>query len=679
MSDTVMIKPVSRVPLKPICIAIALLVLLLFPVFAGERGQYYTVLLMTVFIFATLGHAWNLLAGFCGLLSFGTQAYVGLSGFTVAILSYYFGVPVFWSLPIAALVAAAFSFLLAAPLSELNATRNTWIGVAVAVVLWAVYEIVIAYNPQADVFGGAYIRRVIILLMIFLGALPLLKLKGAYFAIATWIIASALASVFNEWRVVGAGGGMNIASDSSISARYFAAFVILVLSSATVWWLLNSRYGKALTAVRDDEEAATAVGIDIRRVKTLVFLISAPMSALAAGVYYIDAVTITPPDAFHIRWSAYVVFIVVAGGMGTLWGPIIGALLFVFVQRFLVGIWGGGDLTLGIAAVLLILFLPRGVMGLVDDLRRNGRLPIPKAADFTTVRTFLEAPALGKSAEATPSYPSRPGVVSAFLVPSSPLPYLMPANPAWQALIRGFADARVALEASRPDTILMYSSSWMAVLDQPFQMRERLVGVHIDENWHEYGELSYDLRIDREATRAIIQSSRDIGLNSKPVDFERFPIDSGTISANGFLNPQGTTPLILAGANIYHDYETTERLARKAIEVATRLGRRVAVLGVGGLSGSLFRDEIVMQHDRLKSTADDEWNRSILDLMVRGDASALRNTIPKFSDAARVENRFKHFAWVSGAIGDRWAGARVLGYGPIYGTGAAVIEFHVRD
>lgn len=675
MSDVATTKPIGRYPTQLIGLAVALVVLAIFPFVAGETGRYYTVLLMTVFIFATLGHAWNLLAGFCGLLSFGTQAYVGLSGFTVAILNYYFGVPVFWSLPVAALVAAAFSLLLAAPLSELNGQRNTWIGVAIAVVLWIAYEIVIAYNPQADLFGGSYVRRVIILLLIFLGALPLLKLKGAYFAIATWIIASALASIFNEWRVVGAGGGMNIASDTSIAQRYFAALIILVGSTAVVWWLLNSRYGKALTAVRDDEEAATAVGIDIRRVKTLVFIVSAPMAALAAGVYYIDAVTITPPDAFHIRWSAYVVFIVVAGGMGTLWGPIVGAVLFVIVQRLLVGVWGGGDLTLGIAAVLLILFLPRGVVGLVDDLRRSGRLSMPKITSPVATRNRLVAPALARSGKV----PAGPGVVSAFLVPSNPLPYLVPSNPAWESLVKGYEDARIALEASRPDTILMYSSSWMAVLDQPFQMRERLAGTHIDENWHEHGELHYDFGIDREATRAIIQSCGDIGLHAKPVDYDRFPIDSGTIAANGFLNPQGRTPLILAGANIYHDYDSTEKLARKAVDVATALGRRVAVVGVGGLSGSIFREEIAVRQDRIKTATDDEWNQKILDMMVRGDRPGLQTAIPKFNDAARAENRFKHFAWLAGALGDRWSGAQVLAYGPTYGAGAAVVQFHLKD
>ena len=111
------------------------------------------------------------------------------------------------------------------------------------------------------------------------------------------------------------------------------------------------------------------VGVDVRCAKTLVFLISAPMVGLAGGLFYIDNVTITPPDAFHIRWSAFIVFVVVAGGMGSLAGPIVGAVIYVIVDRLVAGYLGTGELALGVFAVLIILLLPRGVMGVVTDLR----------------------------------------------------------------------------------------------------------------------------------------------------------------------------------------------------------------------------------------------------------------------------------------------------------------------
>jgi len=373
-----------------ILLVILLLTLIAFPWIAGEGERFYTVLLMTVFIFATLGHAWNLLAGYSGLLSFGLQVYVGLGGFAIALLSFYGGVNVWLAMPVAAVVSALFAWLLAVPVSERFTGKRAAGPMAIAIGLWIFYEILIAFEPSFDVFRGHYTRRVFILLLIFLGALPLLNLQGAYFAVATWLIASAMASVFSEWKVVGAGGGLSIVSDTSITARYYAGLILVVASTFTVWILLNSRYGQALTAVRDDEDAASTVGIDIRRVKTLVFLVSAPMAGLAAGLFYIDNVTITPADAFSIRWSAVVVFVVVSGGMGSLPGPIIGAVIFVIVDRLASGYIGSGELALGIASVLIIILFPRGIMGSFNDLRARRREN--QDPDDKILRNQTEAP-----------------------------------------------------------------------------------------------------------------------------------------------------------------------------------------------------------------------------------------------------------------------------------------------
>ncbi|WP_378944807.1 hypothetical protein [Mesorhizobium sp. ANAO-SY3R2] len=671
---------------------ILIAILLVFPWLAGQDGQYFTQLLMTVFIFATLGHSWNLLAGFCGLLSFGSQVYIGLAGFTVAVLNYYFGVDVWWSIPIAAVVAALFAWLLAAPISDRNSRRSTTIGIVVAVALWFVYEIWIAYDPAVDIFGGAYIRRVIILLMIFLGALPLLKLQGAYFAIATWLIAAAVASIFNEWRVVGAGGGMNIASDTTVAGRYYAGLIIVALATAVVWWLLNSRYGQALTAVRDDEEAATAVGIDIRRVKTLVFVISAPMAAVAASLFYIDSVTITPADAFHIRWSAYMVFVVVAGGMGTLAGPIIGAVLYVIIDRFLVGFWGGGELTLGLASVLIILIAPRGVMGLLGDAfaawerRANARgsgLPSPETPSagslFRPLASAAKPVPASRPSYLPPALPDgAPGIVGAFMVPGNPLLCLRSDNPRWDELTAGYRAANEALRAMAPDVILLYSSQWVAVLDQPWQMKPRISGVHVDENWHEFGELRYDIDIDRDATEAMIRGTNALGIRAKGIDFDQFPIDSGTIVANTLLNGLSGTPLVIAGANIYHDYATTVKLGAMAARTAVQLGRRVAIVGVGGLSGSIFRHEIDLARDRIRTPEDEAWNTRIMAMLEAGDLAGLNASVPNFVKEARADNGFKHFAWLEGAMGRAFAGARVLGSGAVYGSGQAVVQFMLK-
>lgn len=673
-------------------LVVLLAVLLAFPWIAGEAGRFYTLLLMTVFIFATLGHAWNLLAGYCGLLSFGLQVYVGLGGFTVGILNFYGGAHVWLALPFAGAAAALFAWLLAVPVSDRFTGRRIRTPLAVAVILWIAYELLILSDPVWDVFGGDYVRRVSILLLIFLGALPLLRLQGAYFAVATWLIAAAVASIFGGWEVVGAGGGLNIPSDTTLAGRYYAGLLILAASTVAVWRLLRSKYGLALTAVRDDEEAAMTVGVDVRRAKTLVFLVSAPMAGLAGGLFYIDNVTITPPDAFHIRWSAFVVFVVVSGGMGSLAGPIVGAVIFVIVDRLVAGYLGTGELALGIFSVLIILLLPRGVMGIVADLRAragDGGRRRPRPAFFARWESARGEPADDSIAPAAatatagaahrPSLPAGPpGVVSAFLVPGSPLPCLKPDNPPWQPIAAGFGQARTALDRSRPDTLLVYSTRWIAVLDQLWQARERCRGIHVDENWYEYGDLPFDLSIDTALARRLVEETRALGITAKGVDYDGFPIDAGTVTAHAFLDPGKRYPLVIAANNLYHDYETTRRLGAMAAREAVRMGRRVAVVGIGGLSGSTFTREIDVATDHVATPADDEWNRRVLERVAAGEPRAVQELAAGAGAAVRVDMGFKHFAWLAGAMGERWSGgATVHAYGPIYGSGAAVVEFHL--
>jgi 2-aminophenol/2-amino-5-chlorophenol 1,6-dioxygenase alpha subunit len=99
------------------------------------------------------------------------------------------------------------------------------------------------------------------------------------------------------------------------------------------------------------------------------------------------------------------------------------------------------------------------------------------------------------------------------------------------------------------------------------------------------------------------------------------------------------------------------------------------VVGVGGLSGTLFRTEIDLRADRIATADDDQWNQRVLRLMESGDVRELKRVIPEFAAAARADMGFKHFYWILGALKARLVGARVHGYGPIYGSGAAVVEF----
>lgn len=638
----------------PWLLAALLVVLIAFPLVAGTQGRYYTVLLMTVFIFATLGHAWNLLAGFCGLLSFGIQVYVGLAGFTVAILVYYLGVGVWWAMLFSIVITTAFALVQAAPMSEQHGRRNTWIGVAVAVMLWAIYETIIAYNPSADIFGSAYIRRVMILFLIFLGALPLLKLQGAYFAVATWLIAAAVASIFNEWRVVGAGGGMNIANQTSVTGRYFAGLILVVAATAVVWWLLRSRYGQALTAVRDDEEAATSIGIDIRRIKTMVFLISAPMAGLAAALHYIDQVTITPPDAFHIRWSAYAVFIVVAGGMGTLVGPIIGAVLFIILQRFLVGTWGGGDLTLGIAAVLLILILPRGIAGWLEDLRSAAAARKP-----------------GRPARISLMPVRRPGaVVSASLIPASSALHLLPGTPEWKTLREGVKTVARRIGKVRPDTPIVLTGA-TPTSAMPDETAAKVAGVWRDPTFAELGEIEVETRIDLPFARALahqglpVRMARDIaGL-----------APGGVAAALAQIDARHRLPVVVVDLGGLSQDAAAEA-GQAMVRVAREAGRRVALVGLGGLSRSGLPADVTGEPGVLASASDDLANRTVLGWLQQGDLLSLRRGLPELAEQAAFDAGGAVLSALEAAAPGP---AEVLGYGAIFGAGAAVTDQQTEE
>lgn len=267
-------------------------------------------------------------------------------------------------------------------------------------------------------------------------------------------------------------------------------------------------------------------------------------------------------------------------------------------------------------------------------------------------------------------------LVAAYLVPGNPLPYLRPENPPWAGIASAYRAAGRALSAARPDTILVYSTQWMAVLDQLWQMRRSFDDLHVDENWYEYGDLEYQISCDTELAAACIEGSKEIGISSKGVDYEKFPIDTGTIIANGFLNPGGRIPLTIGSNNLYHSFDDTIRLAEMAVDKANRMGRRVAILGVGGMSGSIFRHEIDITSDGIATAEDDEWNRKMLARIQQGGSvSELSAFAQEYAKAAKADMGFKHFAWVLGGLGRNISGAQIHAYGATYGSGAAVIEF----
>ena len=233
------------------------------------------------------------------------------------------------------------------------------------------------------------------------------------------------------------------------------------------------------------------------------------------------------------------------------------------------------------------------------------------------------------------------------------------------------------LAQSNPDTIAIYSTQWIAVLDQLWQTRPHVQGLHVDENWHEFGDLTFDMHTDVKLTEAIIEATPAVGIRSKGVDYDAFPVDTGTIVASNFLNPHGDYPTVVTSNNVYHDWAMTQSLGQCVREQADKLNRRVAVVGVGGLSGSIFRHVIDINEDKIANPEEDEWNRRMLQILEAGDVEGLLEIAPEYAGAARVDMGFKHMAFLLGAMGGDFKAATVHGYGPLYGSGGAVVEFEL--
>jgi 2-aminophenol/2-amino-5-chlorophenol 1,6-dioxygenase alpha subunit len=182
--------------------------------------------------------------------------------------------------------------------------------------------------------------------------------------------------------------------------------------------------------------------------------------------------------------------------------------------------------------------------------------------------------------------------------------------------------------------------------------------------------------VDVGLAKACVAAANDAGFRSKTVDYDEFPIDSGTIVAGGYQNPTGKIPTVVMANNLYYSFDETEQLARLAAEQADLAGKRVAVVGIGGLSGNYFDAKIDITTDRVTSDAEDALNRKLLSLMEAGDLTQLRAWLPEYCKATRADMGMKHLAWILGATGG-FRGAKILGYGATWGSGAAVVQFDV--
>lgn len=252
-------------------------------------------------------------------------------------------------------------------------------------------------------------------------------------------------------------------------------------------------------------------------------------------------------------------------------------------------------------------------------------------------------------------------VVSAFLVPDSPLPLLSSRQPAWTRIAEAYRRIGAAVAASHPDILLVYAGGWTTQTDQLWLTAPVVSGIRQDQIAADSLELRFDLEIDSELAEASVISSKAIGIDSVGVADPSFAVDPGTITAQRFLDPDGRFKQVVMSNTAALDFGRTERLGGFAAAVAgDRFKRRVALIGIGDLAAG---------------SKDDDWRRTMLDQAVRGEVYELRQFVNPYSKEQVPNNDVKQLGFLLGGMGGVFSGAILHAIGPDDRTDSAVIEF----
>lgn len=308
-------------------------------------------LLIEIMCFLVLAQMWNLLAGYGGLISIGQQAFVGLGAYSLFLCANHLGADPFFAVLLGGLIAA----VLALPVAAIT-----------------------------------------------------FRLKGGYFAVGTWVVAEVCRLAMSNVQLLGGGSGQSLTAMRGIpkalreSATFWLAAAITVGMLALTYWVLRSRFGMALTAIRDSETASKSQGIHVQKIKLYVFVFAAFGSGLVGALYYLNALRISPASAFDLNWVVIAIFIVVIGGIGTLEGPIIGTLVYFGLRELLADYGSWYLMALGLCAVIIMIKWPKGIWGAIQQRYDLRFFPVQRRL------RFVDRPVIARDPPESSPRPSRP-------------------------------------------------------------------------------------------------------------------------------------------------------------------------------------------------------------------------------------------------------------------------------
>ncbi|MGH7278173.1 MAG: branched-chain amino acid ABC transporter permease [Candidatus Rokuibacteriota bacterium] len=286
--------------------------------------------MIMIFLYASLAVAWNILAGYCGQISLGHAVFFGVGAYTSSLL-----------------VA--------------KAGMTPWVGMAAGAVLAVVVSQLVGY--------------------------PVFRLRGHYFAIATIAIGEIAQTLAANWEFAGGARGLfvpirrpdsflNFQFHESKAVYYYIALALLLLGLGVTRWLERSRHGYYFRAIREDQDAAASLGVHVAREKHRAIAISAALTALGGTFWAQYLLYIDPESVFPLTLSVLITLVAVLGGVGTLWGPVLGAAVLVPLSEGTRIYLGGGGTALdlliyGALIVVISVLQPDGLMGLARRVRRS--------------------------------------------------------------------------------------------------------------------------------------------------------------------------------------------------------------------------------------------------------------------------------------------------------------------
>jgi branched-chain amino acid transport system permease protein len=277
-------------------------------------SPYKLLTFTTVLSLALMAQGWNFIGGYTGYAAFGNVAFFGIGAYTTGLLMISKrSVSFFPALAAGALLAAAVA-----------------VGIGFAV----------------------------------------LRLKGHYFAIATLGVAEALREVASSWDSLTQGAtGIDLPVRSDSSFFYYVALAFVVLGLVVTAWIERSKLGYGWVAIREDQDAARMLGIRTTLFKVIAYAFSAVFAALAGGIVAYQNIHVAPDDFFKIEYTLQMIIACIIGGVGTVWGPVLGAAIFQLLSTF---VWSHflelHPTVLGAIIIFFIVFLPRGLMDLFRRL-----------------------------------------------------------------------------------------------------------------------------------------------------------------------------------------------------------------------------------------------------------------------------------------------------------------------